>query len=322
MSLSKLTDLYATVLRIRMIEEAIAEKYAEQEMRCPVHLCIGQEAVAAGICANLSDQDYAVSGHRSHGHYLAKGGDLKAMIAELYGKSAGCCGGMGGSMHLIDLAHGFLGAVPIVGSTIPIGVGAAFSAHLSKDGRVSAIFFGDGACEEGVFHESINYAALKNLPAVFICENNLYSVYSNLSVRQPANRDLASIAEGHGVKSFRGNGNNALEVDLLAKEAIEYARSGQGPTFLELSTYRWREHCGPNYDNDIGYRTVEEYEEWKKYCPLAFLENKLTEADADHGAISTSLRATIEQEITEAFDAAAASEFPDPEMIAQHLFSE
>ena len=181
-------QLYYQMLRIRMVEEAIADLYAQQDMRCPIHLCIGQEAVAVGVCAALAADDYVLSGHRSHGHYLAKGGNLPAMLAEFYGKVTGCCQGKGGSMHLVDLAAGFLGAVPIVGSTMPIAVGTALASVMRGESRVTAVFFGEGATEEGVFHESLNFAALQKLPVVFVCENNLYSVYSPLAVRQPAGR--------------------------------------------------------------------------------------------------------------------------------------
>src|SRR5579859_6536135 len=180
--------LYRGLLRLRLVEERIAELYPEQEMRCPVHLSIGQEAVAVGVCDHLEPADQALSGHRSHGHYLAKGGDLRAMLAELYGRETGCARGKGGSMHLVDLEAGFLGATPIVASTIPIAVGVAFAARLRGQPLVTVAFFGEGATEEGVFHEAANFAALHRLAVVFVCENNLYSVYSPLEVRQPAGR--------------------------------------------------------------------------------------------------------------------------------------
>ncbi|MFC1986960.1 thiamine pyrophosphate-dependent dehydrogenase E1 component subunit alpha [Chloroflexota bacterium] len=270
-----LKQLYYQILRIRTVEEKIAEIYPEQEMRCPVHLCIGQEAVAVGVCANLSPSDYVLSNHRSHGHYLAKGGNLKAMMAELYGKVTGCSKGKGGSMHLVDLSAGFLGATPIVGSTIPIAIGTALGSVMRSEKRVTAIFFGDAAAEEGAFHESLNFAVLKRLPVVFVCENNLYSVYSPLSVRQPPNREIFKLAEGYGIESYQGDGNDVTEVYKLAKQAIDKARQGGGPTFLEFKTYRWREHCGPNYDNDLGYRTENEFKEWQQHCPLERLKEQL-----------------------------------------------
>src|ERR1700712_3159083 len=214
------------MLRIRLVEEAIADEYPKQQIRCPVHLCIGQEAVAAGVSDVLDPQDWVVSGHRSHGHYLARGGNLDAMMAELYGKLAGCCAGKGGSMHLIDLAVGFLGAVPIVASPIPIGVGAALGAMLGGEPRVVIVSLGDGAMEEGPAHESLNFAALKRLPVVFVCENNFFSVYTHISARQPEVRSLSQVARGHGVKACSGDGNNVLEVRRLAADAVCAARRG------------------------------------------------------------------------------------------------
>jgi pyruvate dehydrogenase E1 component alpha subunit len=256
------------MLRIRLIEEGIAERYAEQQMRCPVHLCVGQEAVAAGVCDLLSADDQVMSTHRAHGHYLAKGGDLPAMLAEMYGKASGCSSGMGGSMHLVDLGAGFLGAAPIVGSTIPIAVGVAFGSVLRGENRVVTAFFGEGATEEGAFHEALNFAALKRLPVLFVCENNLYSVYSPLAVRQPAGREVFRLAAGHGIESRQGDGNDVSAVHAVTQAALGRIRSGAGPVFLEFGTYRWREHCGPNYDNHIGYRTEEEFQRWRILCPI------------------------------------------------------
>jgi len=261
-------SLYRGMLRIRMVEEKIAQLYSEQEMRCPVHLCIGQEAIAVGVCANLLKEDYVMSNHRSHGHYLAKGGELKAMMAELYGKVTGCSQGKGGSMHLIDMSAGFLGATPIVGSTISIAVGVAMGSLMQGYKRVTVVFFGDAAVEEGVFHESLNFAVLKKLPVVFVCENNLYSVNSPLSVRQPANREIFQLARGHGIDSYQADGNNALEVYQLAQRTVQRARQNGGPAFIEFKTYRWREHCGPDYDHQLGYRPRSEFEKWKQRCPI------------------------------------------------------
>jgi pyruvate dehydrogenase E1 component alpha subunit len=309
-NLQTLTRLYREVLRIRLVEERIAAVYAEQQMRCPVHLSIGQEAAAVGVCAHLTATDWIMSGHRSHGHYLAKGGNLKAMMAEMYGKVTGCTRGKGGSMHLVDLAAGFLGAVPIVGSTIPIVVGAAWGTRLRGEQRLLVSFFGEGATEEGVFHEALNFAALKKLPVLFVCENNFYSVYSPLSVRQPANREVYELARGHGVATWHGDGNDVGGVYEMAGEAIAHARSGAGPAFIELKTYRWREHCGPNYDNDIGYRDEAEFLGWKEKCPLNRLEQRLLAAGAVDAAAIDRWRAEITSEMDDALAFAKASPFP------------
>ena len=317
----QIVEFYRQMVRIRLVEERIAAVYPEEEMRCPVHLCIGQEAVPVGVCAALRASDYVMGGHRAHGHYLAKGGDLKAMIAELYGKATGCCRGKGGSMHLIDLSVGFLGAVPIVGSTIALAVGAAFGSVMRNESRVSVPFFGDGATEEGIFHETVNFAVLKKLPVVFVCENNLFSVYSHISLRQPANRELCEVAQGHGVESVKGDGNNVLEVYKVAQMAVDKARGGRGPTFLELKTYRWREHCGPAYDDHLSYRQEGELAEWKKNCPIKRLETDLTR---DHiltsGQISN-INADINDEISEAFEFAKNSPFPEENEVREHIYA-
>src|SRR3990167_1684775 len=222
-------DLFKRMLRIRLIEEAIAHRYQEQKMRCPVHLSIGQEAVAVGVCKAALHLDYLISNHRAHAHYLAKGGDLKKMIAEIYGKSTGCCLGRGGSMHLVDRSVGMYGSTPIVGGSLPVGVGLAFATQLKKESDVTLIFFGEGSTEEGVFGESLNFAALKKLPVLFICENNFYSVYSPLNVRQPPQRDRVAIARAHGMVAKTGYGNDVEEVYRLASSAITSIREGNGP---------------------------------------------------------------------------------------------
>lgn len=314
-------SLYYHMLRVRMVEEKIAELYPEQEMRCPVHLCIGQEAIAVGVCANLLKKDYLLSNHRSHGHYLAKGGDLRAMLAELYSKADGCSGGKGGSMHLIDLSAGFLGATPIVGSTIPIAVGVSFGFMLRKEKRVAIVFFGDAAVEEGVFHESINFAVLKKLPVIFVCENNLYSVFSPLSVRQPPEREIFNLAKGQGMESYSGDGNDVVAVYNLTETAVAKARQGDGPTFLEFKTYRWREHCGPNYDYNLGYRTKEELEEWQKRCPVERIKKHLLEAKLLFPQDITEMANRISAEIEEAVAFAKNSPFPKSSAFLNHIYA-
>lgn len=313
-------QLYREMLRIRLVEEGIADLYPEQQMRCPVHLCIGQEAVSAGVCDQLGRSDLAMSTHRAHGHYLAKGGNLKTMLAEMYGKATGCCGGMGGSMHLIDLDAGFLGATPIVASTIPIAVGAALGVMMRREKRVVVTFFGEGATEEGVFHEALNFAALKKLPVLFVCENNLYSVYSPLSVRQPEGREVASLAKGHGIATWQGDGNDALEVRQMTGEALDRVHTG-GPAFLEFKTYRWREHCGPNFDNNIGYRTEDEYLHWRKFCPLEKLEKQGLAAGALSASDIAAWTAEIRVEFAEAVRFAKTSPFPTADVLMKNVYA-
>lgn len=314
--------LFARMLRVRIVEETIAQRYHEQEMRCPVHLSIGQEAVAVGVCAVLETRDCILSTHRGHAHYLAKGGSLKAMIAEIYGKATGCAAGKGGSMHLLDLRVNMLGCTPIVGGSIPVAVGAAFAAWMLNDGRVTVVFFGEGATEEGVFFESLNFAALKRLPIVFVCENNLYSVYSPIEVRQPDDRDRVGLARALGVPGTRGDGNRVEAVFGAANAAIGRARRGEGPSYLEFDTYRWREHCGPNYDNDLGYRTVAEFDEWQRRCPITRYRRTLLQSEdlseSDIAAMETDLR----REVEAAFDDAKRSPFPPSRDLLAGVYAE
>jgi TPP-dependent pyruvate/acetoin dehydrogenase alpha subunit len=314
--------LLQSMVRIRMVEEAIALHYPEQQMRCPVHLSIGQEAASAGVCAALRASDQAMSGHRSHAHYLAKGGDLNAMIAEIYGKETGCCHGRGGSMHLVDLSAGFVGAVPIVGSTIPIATGLAFADRQLKRDRVTVAFLGEAATEEGVFHESANFASLHHLPIVFVCENNLYSVYSPMEVRQPAHREVAQLATGHGITARQGDGNDPLAVYELMRDAVSHARSGQGPVFLELKTYRWREHCGAGFDNHIGYRTEAEYLAWRQRDPIGNFEQRLLQSGELDQAEYAQFKDRIAAEIAAAFTAAKSAPFPPGATLMDHLYAE
>ncbi|MCP9775667.1 thiamine pyrophosphate-dependent enzyme [Cyanobium sp. WAJ14-Wanaka] len=301
--------------RIRMVEEEIARRYPEQEMRCPVHLSIGQEAAAVGMCSALQPTDWAFSGHRNHAHYLAKGGNLKAMLAEIYGKATGCCGGRGGSMHLSDQACGFIGATPIVGSTVPIAVGAALTAKREGRGRVVVVFLGDGAMETGVVHESLNFATLKSLPILFACENNLYSVYSPLEVRQPKHRSISGLAAGHGINTVRLDGNDVENIYAKAASAVAEIRKGNGPVFMELSTYRWLEHCGPGYDNNIGYRTEDEFQEWKLRDPLQVVRRQSSVE------LKTEEISLIHGEIQEAFKAAISDPFPSPDSEVLHVYA-
>lgn len=299
--------------RIRAVEEEIAERYPAGKIRCPTHLSIGQEGVPAGIAECVKSTDFAVSTHRGHAHYLAKGGNLKAMIAEIYGKATGCSRGKGGSMHLMDLSVSFMGTSAIVGNSIPLGVGLALSAQIKGTDQISCIFLGDGAVEEGVFYESVNFSAVRKLPVLFICENNQYSVYSPLSVRQPNGRSIATMVAGMGINVSEGDGNNVFEVHRILGDAVEGIRSGQGPCFLEFSTYRWREHCGPNFDNNIGYRSQKEFEQWQVKDPILQLEQSLKEKNPAMGSLINEMGVEIKREIAEAFEYAENSPFPLPE---------
>lgn len=308
--------------RIRYVEEEIARRYPAGAMRCPTHLSVGQEGVAAAVGLALNQEDLAVSGHRAHAHYLAKGGSMKAMLAEIYGKVTGCSGGKGGSMHLIDESAGFMGSTAIVGGTVPVGVGLAYGMKLQQSNQVSCIFLGDAVVETGVFFESANFAALKNLPVMFVCENNLYSVYSPLHVRQPTGRSIASMVSGLGIKAESGDGNDVWAVYEKVERTLSEIRADGGPRFLEFSTYRWLEHCGPNYDNHIGYRSESEYLEWRAKEPIGRFQSKLITEGTVTVAEIEQIDLLLAQEIEEAFEFAEAALVPQPEFAFTDLYSE
>lgn len=302
------------MLRIRRVEEAIADRYPENQMKCPVHLSLGQELVPIAICAHLSDHDHVYSTHRCHAHYLAKGGDLPAMLAELYGKETGCCRGRGGSMHLVWPETGMMGSSALVGGTIPLTVGSALAFSRDKKDHVAVAFFGDGATEEGIFYESLNFAQLKKLPTIFVCENNQYATYSHQSVRQ-ARLNIADRAAGFGVYSETVDGYDLDASYAAAGRAIRRARLGGGPTFLEFRTYRFRDHVGPADDIAVGYRTQEEVDIWKKRCPLIHF---LGTAPL---AVRERMEKAIQEEIQAAFAFAHSSPFPTIENGLKGLYA-
>ena len=313
-----LQAMYRDMLRIRMVEEQIASRYAKETMRCPVHLSIGQEAVPVGVSHALRRADQVVSTHRCHAHYLAKGGDLTAMLGELMGKSIGCCGGRGGSMHLFDPAAGVLLSLPIVAASIPVGVGAALAMKQQGKDDVVVIYLGDASIEEGAYHESANFAALYRLPAIFVCENNLYSVYTPLRERQP-DRPLAELGSAHGMPAEKVDGNDVEAVFRSASAAVARARAGGGPSFIQADTYRWLEHCGPNFDNQLGYRTEAEFEDWRARDPLDQVRRKLSGPPS--GGNEAKLKEEIAAEMLRAFDAAEKAPFPSPSSIRDYIYA-
>lgn len=271
---SGLKKIYLELLKIRTIEEAISRKYRDQEMRCPIHLSIGQEAIAVGICQNLNDKDQIVSNHRCHAHYLAKGGNIEKMINEFYGNSYGCSGGRGGSMHLFDQKKGILSSVPIVSSSIPLGVGAGFYFKFNKRNNIAVIFLGDAAIEEGVFYESLNYAKILSLPVLFVCENNLFSCFTNIKERQPKNL-IRKISKSFDIKTHIMEGNDVVKIIEKSKKIIKEIKLKKQPQFILLDTYRMLEHCGPNNDDNLNYRNPLEVKYWEKNCPIKKLERTL-----------------------------------------------
>jgi len=305
--------LYAEMLRLRMIEERIADIYHyANEIKTPTHLYTGQEAVAVGVANAMAEGDVVAASHRSHGMYIAKGGDLKAMMAELFGKEAGCSKGWGGSMHLVDVSKGVMGSSSILGGTIPHAAGCALAFNIKDEPRVAISVFGDAAIEEGVFHESLNLASLKKLPVIFVCENNLYSTSTSLKDRQPS-VEIFKRAESYGMQGIRVDGNDVIKVYEAALKAIADAREGKGPTLIEAMTYRWREHVGPNYDYDLGYRTKVELDEWMAKCPIKKYVDVMSKEENEL------LIAKYVKEIDEAIEFARQSPFPREESITDEV---
>lgn len=317
----QLLSMYRTMLRIRIFEERAADLFEAGEIGCPVHLYIGQEAVATGVCAPLRPSDYIWGNHRSHGHYLAKGGDMKALMAELLCRRDGCAGGRGGSMHVYAGDVGVLGTVPMVGATIPIAVGAALSASMKSNGQVSVAFFGDGATEEGVFHESLNFAALHKLPIIFVCENNLYSSHLPLSSRR-ALAELYLHAVPYGIPGIRVDGNDVMAVYREASQAVARAREGMGPTLLECLTYRWRGHVGPHLDLDKGIRSEAELRAWMDRCPVKLLGHHLVQSGVATEEELEAIEENVKSEVEEAIDYARHSPYPEAHEVAKHVFAE
>jgi pyruvate dehydrogenase E1 component alpha subunit len=318
---NQLLKCYELASKIRAVEETIAQEYPNGEMRCPVHLSIGQELVSAVVGLNQQKQDTAVSSHRAHAHYLAKGGDLHRMIAEIYGKVTGCCKGRGGSMHLIDLEVGFLGSSAIVGNSIPIGVGSGLTHKLNRSDALSFIFLGDGAIEEGSFYESVNFSVVQELPTVYVCENNLYSVYTGLNQRQPTERNIYEMVNGMGIKSVKIETTNVLDCLNKTTEIIKLARTSKKPVFIEYDTYRWLEHCGPNDDDYLGYRPQGELNKWKEKDPVSNLGKILT---SDFGISDSEIQEIhdeIEIEVLAAFDQAKKDKFPTLEQSQADVYA-
>lgn len=295
-----------------MCEESLVEPIKKDEVKCPCHLYSGQEAIAAGVCAALTEKDYIFGNHRSHGHYLAKGGSMDELIAEIYGKETGCSRGRGGSMHLTAMDIGVLGSAPIVAGTISLAVGAALASKIRREKRVTVSFFGDGSTGEGVLYESLNFAALQRLPLIFACENNYYSTHLPLRECRPHD-NIFKIGGPFCVDSFRVDGNDVLKTYEVAKRAVDICRKGKGPVLIEFTTYRLRGHVGPD-DNVQGLHTdirpKEEIEKWKRKDPIKRLErilikNKiLTRIDIDY------VRSEVEKEVNDAYAFAHNSNYP------------
>ena len=286
--------MFANLQLIRSIELLISEKYEEQIFRCPVHLSIGQEAIAVGVSLHLTVNDKVVSTHRSHAHYIAKGGDVFRMLSELIGSPLGCCKGRGGSMHIFDNSVGFMASVPIVGSSLPIAIGLALAEKNLNSKNLVVAFIGDAALETGAFYESLNLAALKELPLLIVLEDNGYSTFSNKSVRWPASKNVRDTIQGMGVSYLHGNGDDVDEIYKNVSNIITRARSNN-PILLHLETYRRYEHCGPNLDDKLGYRSKTEIESYIERDPLKILGNKLV----DSGVVSKKILKDLVDQIND-----------------------
>jgi len=295
--------LFRSLYLIRRSEERIADIYPSDKIKSPVHLSIGQEAVAVGICDPLRPADIVAGTYRGHAAYIAKGGNLPAMMAELYGKADGCAAGKGGSMHLIDMANNILGCSAVVGTNIPVAVGFALKLKRDNNDNIVTCFLGDGATEEGVFYESLNFAALHKLPILFVCENNSLAIHTPIEKRWASN-DLGMRVKGFGLGFKKTEDPDIFLIRSLAAAAIERIRQGEGPELIECHTYRWREHVGPNEDMDAAYRSLEAFRHWQENDQMARLAEML---GADK---RKTLQDSVEDEITAAIDFAEQSPFP------------
>lgn len=306
-------NLYRSMLRIQMVEEEIIKEYPKEEMKTPVHLCIGEEAVASGICEALHPEDAIFMNYRSHGPYLAKGGDLKSMIAELYSRETGCCKGYGGSMHLMDLKAHIMGSSAIVGGMIPWATGMALSNKMKGENKVTVSFLGDSATEEGVFFESLNFASLKQLPILYVCTNNFYSIFSPLYARIKGK--IADRARSFSMPSYCLDGTEVEELYSMTKEIASLIREGKGPVFLEVLAYRSMQHVGPEEDDSLGYRHQKEILSWREQYPVKKQEKKLLSKGILNAEKIKSFKKEIQEEIQLAFKWAKESPLSQDQLL-------
>jgi pyruvate dehydrogenase E1 component alpha subunit len=318
-STGMLLDIHRRMVRIRVFEEEAGKLMESGRIPGALHLYVGEEAVAAGVMVHLRDTDQITSTHRGHGHLVAKGGDLKKMYAELFGRATGYCKGKGGSMHISDLDLGMLGANGIVGAGPPIAIGAAFSNKYRGTDDVTCCFFGDGASNEGTFHEAANMAALYKLPVIFVCENNGFGEFTRQE-RHQAIHDIADRAAGYGMPGIVVDGMDALAVFESAGEAIARARRGEGPTFLEYKTYRYFDHVGVRGMGVI-YREDSEVLEWRQRDPIELMETRLAEQGLLTAEAAATVRETVLAEVREAIAFAEASPFPEPSALMEDIYT-
>lgn len=306
--------IYRSLFRIRHAEEEIARIYPSDKIKSPIHLSIGQEFVAVGICDVLKPQDIVSGTYRGHAVYLAKGGNMNALMAELYGKRTGCAAGKGGSMHLIEPAHNVLGTSAVVGTTVPIALGHALAVKRRGEGRVVAAFLGDGATEEGAFYESLNFAALKTLPVLFVCENNGYAIHQPIEKRW-ASPDLCRRVETFGLRTSRVDNGDIFALRQAACEAVARIRTGGGPEFIECLAYRWYEHVGPEQDFAAGYRSRKEADGWIRNDQVARVATMLAAPEREQ------IEQDISREVATAVEFAETSPPPEPSELYANIFA-
>ena len=317
-----LKKLYATMLKIRLCEESFVEPILNGLVHCPCHLYSGEEAIAAGLCACLNRDDYVFGNHRSHGHFLAKGGSMKEMVAEIFCKEKGCCEGRGGSMHLIDPDVGMMGAAPIVAGTISLAMGGALASSIRKDGRVTVSFFGDGATGEGALYECLNFSALKRLPIIFACENNFYATHMPVCECRVDNH-IYKVAEPFCIESRTVDGNDVLEVYEVANQAVDKCRNAEGPVFLEFLTYRFRGHVGAD-DNIQGTHTdirpKDEVERWLQKDPITKFEHYLTNEGISEEKTLNKIKEEVQKEVESAHLFSQQSSDPDRREVKKYVY--
>jgi pyruvate dehydrogenase E1 component alpha subunit len=308
-------SLYRQLYLIRRAEQRIAEIYPSDKIKSPVHLSIGQEAVAVGVCQALRSDDVVSGTYRGHATYLAHGGDVSGMFAELYGKDTGVARGKGGSMHLVDMPHRILGTSAVVGTTVPIALGYALAQKAMGTGAVVAAFFGDGATEEGAFYESLNFAALRQLPILFVCENNFLAIHEPITKRQATNRIIERVAT-FGIPAVQVTSGDVVEIYERTSALVDDIRAGKGPAFLECHIYRWYEHVGPGEDYDAGYRSRDELIAWQNRDSTTALAASLPADDRKE------IEAEVDRRIEEAVAFAEASPDPLRNELFEHVYAE
>ncbi|MBU2177719.1 MAG: thiamine pyrophosphate-dependent dehydrogenase E1 component subunit alpha [Gammaproteobacteria bacterium] len=320
MNRNQLIEGYIKMLRIRRVEERLVKEYLDKNIRSFVHFYIGQEAIAVGVCMNLTDNDYAFGTHRCHGHYLAKGGSLKRMIAELYGKATGCSKGRGGSMHLVDRKVGYMGSISILASVAPIATGAAFAQKYKGTDNITVVFVGDGAADEGGFYESINLAALMRAPIIFVLEDNLYAGMSSIEARHPESFKMGDIVTGLGGILVYVNGKDLQHVDACMKHGLRRLKETERPIVLQCATYRHMAHSAPIFDDKLGYRKLDTYDTRLEACPIKNLKEKLLDEGLITEEALCGFEKKIANEIDEAIRFAEESPMPKPEDLTKGVY--